>query len=268
MLFSFTNPLSNWYDSLPNFNFTCLNKNKKYKKRTLLSKINYFKSISILKKTYRNFSPDIVHSHYASSYGLMGTFLNHSPYYVSVWGSDVFTFPKHSFISKYLLKRVFRKSDKIFSTSHIMAKEIGLYTKKKVAVIPFGVDTEIFKPHKRNKTNKIVIGYIKSIEKIYGIDLLIKAFSVAIKENNQLELKIIGDGTIKQKMKDLVSELKLGNSVQFSGWIAYDHIALEYQNIDIFVNPSRFESFGVSVLEASSCGIPVITTNVDRKSVV
>ena len=74
MLFSFTNPLSNWYDSLPNFNFTCLNKNKKYKKRTLLSKINYFKSISILKKTYRNFSPDIVHSHYASSYGLMGTF--------------------------------------------------------------------------------------------------------------------------------------------------------------------------------------------------
>ena len=62
-----------------------------------------------------------------------------------------------------------------------MAKEIGLYTKKKVAVIPFGVDTEIFKPHKRNKTNKIVIGYIKSIEKIYGIDLLIKAFSVSNK---------------------------------------------------------------------------------------
>ena len=76
-----------------------------------------------------------MHAHYASSYGLIGSLMNFSPFVLSVWGSDVFEFPKLGIINKLVLKYNFFKADKILSTSNIMAKEIQLYTNKDIEVI-------------------------------------------------------------------------------------------------------------------------------------
>ncbi len=264
MLFSFTDPISDWYKSYSNFSFLSLGYNKKGKAFSLFAKtkLTYFKSLPILKKCVKDFQPDIIHSHYASSYGLMGSLLKFSPYYVSVWGSDVFEFPKRSSLTKRILKRVFKTADKIFSSSRIMAKEIELYTDKKAIVIPFGVDTTIFIPKNKEKSNIITLGFIKSIEKIYGIDILVKAFSIAYKQTNKLHLRIVGDGSLKTEIEQLISDLNLKDAVTLVGRVPYNQIASEYQKLDLFINPSRFESFGVSVLEASSSGIPVIASNV------
>src|SRR5687767_1934864 len=54
----------------------------------------YVNAFPILKKFVSTFRPDVVHSMYASSYGLLGALLKHKPYYVSAWGSDVFAFPR------------------------------------------------------------------------------------------------------------------------------------------------------------------------------
>ena len=67
-------------------------------------KLNYLKAIPQLKNFIIDIKPDIIHSHYASSYGLLGAFTRFHPFVISVWGSDVYLFPKKSIIHKNVLK--------------------------------------------------------------------------------------------------------------------------------------------------------------------
>nr|MBA3900456.1 glycosyltransferase family 4 protein [Bacteroidota bacterium] len=55
-------------------------------------KLRYFKGLTQIKKIIKDFSPDVLHAHYASSYGMLGALSNFHPFVVSVWGSDVFEF--------------------------------------------------------------------------------------------------------------------------------------------------------------------------------
>ena len=157
-----------------------------------LSKLRYLKNILRIKKLVREIDPDILHAHYATSYGLIGSLLNYKPYIVSVWGSDVYDFPKESFIHKALVKYNLKKADLILSTSKVMAEETKKYTNKEVLITPFGVDINKFKPNNENgdKNNELVIGTIKTLEDKYGIGYLIKAFHILINRNRDLNVKL------------------------------------------------------------------------------
>ncbi|MGC8870836.1 MAG: glycosyltransferase, partial [Brevinematia bacterium] len=63
-----------------------------------LGKLNYLLHIPKIKKILEQSHPDILHAHYVSSYGFVGSLLNYHPFIVSVWGSDIFNFPKKSFL--------------------------------------------------------------------------------------------------------------------------------------------------------------------------
>ncbi len=233
---------------------------------TSASKISYLKLIPQLKKVIRFFRPDILHAHYASSYGLLGNWSDFHPLVISVWGSDIFEFPKKSIIHRLILFNNLRNADMIFSTSEIMKKEVLNYVNREVAVTPFGVDTEKFFPAKVEsvfpETAK-VIGVIKTLETVYGIDVLINAFPLVKKQYpGELKLLICGSGTKEKELKDLAESTGYSNDILFTGKIPQPDVP-RYQNmIDIFVNVSLRESFGVAVVEAMACGKPVVATAV------
>lgn len=184
----------------------CFNQNIK-RKEGALSKIKYLFALPWIKKEIARYDPDIVHAHYASSYGLLGALSGFHPFIVSVWGSDVFTFPKISLIHKYVLKYVFRQSDSILSTSHIMAKETKQYTSKYIAVTPFGIDMDKFYPiHVKSLFNEedIVIGTVKTLEEKYGIEYLIKSFKILSDKYPDVPLKllIVGAGSLEYNLKN------------------------------------------------------------------
>jgi glycosyltransferase involved in cell wall biosynthesis len=135
-----------------------------------------------------------------------------------------------------------------------------------VKIIPFGIQCNKFVPAKMAgvMNNQIVIGAVKSMEKIYGIDLLIKAFAdvkVRVPEIN-VQLLLIGGGSMESEYLELSQKLGIGSDVTFISKVPYAEVPQWHQKIDIFVNVSRNESFGVSVLEASSSGKPVIVSRV------
>jgi len=230
-------------------------------------KLAYFASIFKLKKILRDINPDILHAHYASSYGLIGALSNARPFMVSVWGSDVFEFPKRSFFSKKLLQFVFTKADIVFSTSHIMASEIGKYTDKRVDVIPFGINIDQFIKHKCDSIfneNDIVIGTVKSLEKIYGIEYLVEAFKIVHERHRNLPLKllIVGGGTQEEYYRNLVEKLGLADMCVFTGAVPVNQVSKYHNMLSIYVAVSIEESFGVAVIEASACEVPVVVSNV------
>ena len=238
------------------------------KQKADLGKLEYIKKINRVKALVKEIKPDILHAHYATSYGLLGALTNYHPYVISVWGADVYDFPIKSFVHKALVKYNLRKADYIFSTSNVMKKETEKYTNKKIMITPFGVDTSKFIPKWDNKENKdeVIIGTIKTLEEKYGVEYLIRAFAKIRKSGKDLKtkLRIAGRGSQEAYLKNLCVELGIENDVTFLGFIKEAEIIHELQNFDMAVYPSTLdsESFGVAAVEAQACGIPVIVSDV------
>lgn len=228
-------------------------------------KVGYLKKIKKVKELINEIKPDILHAHYASSYGLLGALANYHPYIISVWGSDVYDFPIKSPIHKMIIKYNLKKADYILSTSNVMKKETEKYTNKEIKVTPFGVDINKFYPNKI-ESDEIIIGTIKTLEEKYGVQYLVKAFKRVKEENKDLDIKlrIGGKGSQEDYLKNLCRELHIENDVTFLGFVKPDDVIKEFQRFDISVFPSTLdsESFGVAAVESEACGTPVIVSNV------
>jgi len=254
------------YEGVSNIQIITLNQNITRNEGSLF-KLKYLKALPLLKKIIKDFKPDIIHAHYASSYGLIGALSGYHPFILSVWGSDVFSFPLKSPFHKMLLKYNLKRADKILSTSYVMAKETKKYTTKDIEVTPFGIDLEQFKPMEVENLfdkNDIVIGTVKTLEEKYGIEYLIRAFKIVCDKYPELALKllIVGGGSLENKLKKLAKELKIDDKTVFTGKVPFKDVP-KYQNmlsLSVFVSDS--ESFGVAVIEASACEKPVIVSNV------
>ena len=235
-------------------------------RKKVFSKIKYLKVVPALKKAIKSFQPDILHAHYATSYGLLGVLTGFHPYYISVWGNDVFDFPNENAVQKLMLKSNLKNADRIFSTSHIMAKETGKYTEKQIDVIPFGVDLLNFRSKSEvvdRESDSILIGTIKTLEKDYAIDVLIKAFSIVYKGSSALDLNLMicGDGSLKAELIQLVAELEIDHVTTFTGFIQHEEVPGYLDKMDIFCCFSDEESFGVAVVEAMAMGKPVVVSD-------
>ena len=228
-------------------------------------KLGYLKKIKQIKQLVNEIKPDILHAHYASSYGLLGALTKFHPYIISVWGSDVYDFPVKSPIHKMIIKYNLKKADCILSTSNVMKAETEKYTNKEIIVTPFGVDIEKFFVNKVEH-DEIIIGTIKTLEEKYGVQYLVKAFAKVKEENKdkKLELRIGGRGSQREYLEKLCDELGIKNYVKFLGFLSPDQVITEFQKFDISVFPSTLdsESFGVAAVESEACGTPVIVSNV------
>lgn len=233
----------------------------------MIDKLRYVSVLGKVKKIIRQFKPDIVHAHYASSYGLIGALTGFKPLIISVWGTDVFDFPKRSVFFRFILQKNLAAASRIFSTSIVMAKETQQYIDKSrtVDITPFGIDLDRFSPKKSLMERRgITIGTVKTLSLNYGIDVLIQAFSILSRKYPQQGLKLVigGDGADKTYFQSLVNELGLQKSVEFLGKIVHDKVPDVLNNLDIFAALSDNESFGVAVIEASACELPVVVTDV------
>lgn len=231
-----------------------------------LKKSRYVFALGKLRKLLRQEKPDILHAHYASSYGFLAALSGFHPLVVSVWGSDVFEFPLDSILRRKIIRHTFRKADRILSTSHIMAVEIEKYSGKEITITPFGIDIRHFAPQAGKAgivREGFVLGMVKSLEKVYGQETLLEAMALLKKDEPALVLRAVltGTGSEESKLKQKCRQLGLEGSVEFTGWVSPADLPDVFNSMDIFVNASLSESFGVSVLEASACGLPVIASD-------
>lgn len=236
-----------------------------------------------VRKKVAEIQPDLIHAHYATSFGLLGALTRRHPLIVSAWGSDIFSFPQISSLHRSLLKWILSHADVLCSSSEIMAQEMHRYIgpEQSIEIIPFGVDTTRFSPpqgehapeeggHLRSGAidASVVFGVAKGLHSVYGLDLLIKAFAQVHGHFPQARLRIAGDGPEQSHLEDLADKLSVTESIEWLGRLPNRCVADFYQSIDVVVVPSRQESFGVTAVEGSACARPVIASRVGGLSEV
>ncbi len=234
-----------------------------------LGKLKYLLQGRKIRKAIEEIQPDVVNIHYATSYGTAAALGGIRGHVLSVWGSDVYDFPKKSFLHRAMLKYALGKAKVIFSTSEAMAEETAKYTDKKIEVTPFGVDMELFSPEKRTRpredSSQFVVGTVKGLSDKYGIADLLKAVALVKDEGKiPIRLRIAGRGPKEAEYKALAEELGIAEITEWLGYIPQEQAAAEWAGMDVAVIPSTLESesFGVSAVEAQACGTAVIVSDI------
>lgn len=263
-VFSFSPPRSNWYE---HYNIECLHQYSVVKSSNKLwAKLAYVTFLPKLKAVIKEFKPDILHAHYASSYGLLGALSGFHPYIISVWGTDIMKFPHKNAFTKQIIKYNLKSADAVCATSHTLKKHIHRLINKEVEVIPFGVNLSEFVNKSLQKNDSVfTIGCVKSLEKIYNINSLIVSFAELKNKypDKKLKLVIVGEGSERTTLQHLVDELHINEEVVFEGKLSHHLVADKINELDVLVNLSEYESFGVSVIEAMACEVPVIVSEAE-----
>ncbi|MFC1933562.1 glycosyltransferase [Chloroflexota bacterium] len=149
-------------------------------------------------------------------------------------------------------------------------KSMGV-SEDRIRIIPHGVDLAEFKnlPERGEFRRKNSLGdvprlilYLGRINKTKGLDLLVRAFADIAKLLDDIRLVIAGadDGYLRA-LKGLTNELRIGEKILFTGPL-YGRQKLEaYVDCDVYTLPSSYEIFGITILEACACGVPVIVSD-------
>lgn len=230
--------------------------------------LSYYLNVPQIRRIYKNFSPDIVNAHYVSGYGTLSRVARLRPLVLSAWGSDVYDFPYHSKFSKNLVNKNLEYTNAIACTSNAMAEQTRKIMGKpnqNITVTPFGVDVNLFSPAKNKSINeRPVIGIVKYLEPIYDVGLLIRAFALLqdLVTSNPI-LEVYGGGSMKNELAELTKMLGIESSVKFNDTIPNSKIPSVLNTFDVFVNCSKQESFGVAIVEAMACELPVVATDTE-----
>ena len=103
-----------------------------------------------------------------------------------------------------------------------------------------------------------VIGVLGRLHEQKGFDILIRAAALLRDDGIDFELRIGGEGPMREELQALVATFGLGDRVTFCGWIEPGTPYLS--GLDLFVVPSRYEPFGLVVIEAMAMGLPVVAS--------
>ena len=121
------------------------------------------------------------------------------------------------------------------------------------------IDTEKFRFRDRVPLRPIFLSN-RNLEIHYGVDRVLRAFALIQSKVPEASLNVVGDGSQRQMLESLASELRLQN-VSFSGQVDPRSIADVYDAADVYVNGSEIDNQPLSLLEAFACGLPIITTD-------
>lgn len=224
------------------------------------------KTLFQLYKLFRTFKPSVVHTHHIGPilYGAIAARLanirvrihtEHDAWHLSN--------RKHRSLQSLAIRIAKPKlvADAALVRDQVK-KQLNLDS---VTVIKNGIDCAMFKPGSKQLArqvlnlpiDKFIVGTAGRLEHVKGHDVLIRAICSLPKNTH---LAVAGDGSEREKLEALVSELGLKDRVSFLGLI--NDMPHFYQSLDLFCLPSRSEGFPLSTLEAQSCGIPTVATQV------
>lgn len=156
-----------------------------------------------------------------------------------------------------------RLPDQIISVSEKTTNDLKniLGVNKEINTIPNGLDISFINSSKEsaNKSDIIFAGRLLSNK---NVDILVSSVAVLRSRGIKVKVNIVGDGPEKAKLEQQVKSLGLDDSVKFLGFVKENsELYGLIKSSKVFVLPSSREGFGIAVIEANACGVPVITIN-------
>ncbi len=226
------------------------------------------------RRIVQQIKPDILDAHYIKTNGYLGAFSGFHPLILTVWGSDILITPVKSRIHRIFTMYALKKADLVVGLSSTLSEEIAKIgiKKDKVQTALIGVDTRRFtRSYKEKMPIKDSLGIPKSspvvistraLNPIYDVETLIQAIPLVIAEIPEVTLIIIGDGSQRTYLRGMIDSYNIRDKVRFIGKIPHEEMHKYLSLADVYVSTSLSDGASNSLLEAMSCGIPSVVTDI------
>lgn len=226
-----------------------------------------------LQKTIEEFNPDIIHSHLFETEIVLSQINFPSAKYFVHFHDNMVQFENLNWrtlmskrlITNYFEKRIVLKSYKKRSTYFIGISQNTLFYIQSVLPASFqksllynAIDTNLFQPIEKNKKH-LRITTIGSLVDKKGQVLAIDTVSELNKRGMDIYLDLLGEGPDRNKLVSLIEEYELNEKVQIHGNV--DHPEKFLNDSILYIHTAKYEPFGLVILEAMACGLPVVCTD-------
>jgi len=226
-----------------------------------------FRAIREIRRLAGEFKPDIIHCH-SSSAGILGRLAIKGKirtiYTAHGWGFNIGIKPWVKYSVLWLEKFCAKYTDTYICVAEFVKKlglKYRLAPENKFKVIYNGVENKLQVASSKLQDQKIKLIFLGRLAEPKMPELTIQAMA-DLPENIRKNLKfiIIGDGPKKLILEELSTKLKI--NVKFTGSLSREESLSYLKQSDIFVFVSAWEGFPYTILEALSCGLPIIASNV------
>ena len=212
--------------------------------------------------------PDVVHAHVATQAGLLAAWIKQRfgiPYLLS----------EHT--SLYLERRIaawqvprLRTAFAMAAARTVVSPQLGEAVESYLGDaarpwiwVPNLVDRRFYEaplPDSRNRSDVFTFLHVASLDRIKRQEDLLRAFAQQFRGESTVQLRIGGDGPMRNRLRRLIGELGVNEQVRLLGTLSQDEVLGEMRRCDVFVLSSGFETFSIVLAEALACGKPVIST--------
>jgi L-malate glycosyltransferase len=211
--------------------------------------------------------PDLIHVHSSLWAGAaIAEFGMDIPMIVSEHLKEFLIYNGFSDFQKKLIQNTYRHAAAVIAPSSPVMKRIKQYFKIpeecRTHVVGNMVDTEFFKPlEEKPHTNRFTFLIVAMLRPEKRLDKIIEAF-IPIGNTQLAKIRIVGNGPEYKKLTETRKNCSLTRQVEFVRETGRDIVLKNLQHADVCMLYSKMETFGVSLVEALSCGIPVISGNI------
>jgi len=245
-----------------------------------VKRANTIRGVSLLmlirqiRRILKSTTPDIIHAHYASTYGFWSALAMSHPFVLTAWGSDILISSRISKLSTLKVGFALRRADFITcDAQHLARKMIELgASERKIGLIRFGIDTGKFAPDRRDPDLRTSLGLcedallvisLRRLTEVYDVETLVRAAPLVLTQVPGARFIIAGCGDQRAYLESLTGVLGVGHSVRFVGMIPNDDLPRYLASADVYVSTSLSDAgIAASTAEAMACQLPVIVTDV------
>lgn len=147
----------------------------------------------------------------------------------------------------------------ISQATHQQLVENGRFPPDAISVIPPAIDTTHIPPPpnnaQRNRRELIIVGRLMPQK---GHKLLFDALKQIHSQHPDVTLKVVGEGPMRSRLEAYAHQIGVAQAVTFTGWVSEAEKLSLMQQATLFVMPSLQEGFGLVLLEAMACGLPIV----------
>ena len=243
--------------------------------RSIYGYLYYIGIRKLIQKIRKDFNFDVILSSFAYPDGYASFLLAkkmNTPFVVEILGSDIYFHARH-YLRKRMILKSLTDSHRVIAMSEGLKNEVVRYgiPDEKVIVNYNGVNKDIFyyedkalaKLKLKLNSKGCHILFVGNLVPVKGLPNLLNALGWLInKEKKHFVLHIIGQGPLKSSLSKMAKKMGLKDFIHFIGEKSHDEISLWMKACDLFCLPSFSEGVPNVLLEAMSCGTPVIASDV------
>lgn len=234
-----------------------------------LGKIGYFAKLWAVRRLVRKLNPDVVHAHFATSYGMLAAAAaGKRPLVVTAHGDDVLISPQRLPL-RLIVRRVLRRADVVTVPAEHMrhaVEQLAQPTPPQVHVFQYGVETErlaqlgksVRAAASGGQARPIRIVSARALLSLYRVDVVLDAMSLLVRDGLDARLVLAGDGPERANLELRTQQLQLEPYVTFLGHLSSDQVEQEIAGADVYVTCAESDGVSLALLEAMALGaVPV-----------